>query len=158
MFGEILCWLGEACRCMQQGLCNQWPWTHSLLYQVRLFHNAILAASIWVSEMSAGGSWGAEERTEDLLISAAMWGDIPLLESLLENNADPNLPNAQGNSPLHIAAYYGETECASLLLSYKGELSVWRWRGGEVKTGSSGQIYGWLHSVCYDPPWQWSLY
>lgn len=89
--------------------------------------------------MSAGGSW---ERTEDLLISAAMWGDIPLLESLLENNADPNLPNAQGNSPLHIAAYYGETECASLLLSYKGELSVWRWRGGEVKTGSSGQIYG----------------
>lgn len=79
--------------------------------------------------MSAGGSWGAEERTEDLLISAAMWGDIPLLESLLENNADPNLPNAQGNSPLHIAAYYGETECASLLLSYKGELRVWRWRG-----------------------------
>lgn len=62
-----------------------------------------------------------EEKTEDLLASAAMWGDLTLLESLLENGADPNLPNTQGNPPLHVAAYYGELECASVLLSYKGE-------------------------------------
>lgn len=61
------------------------------------------------------------ERTEDLLASAAMWGDLTLLESLLENGADPNLPNTQGNPPLHVASYYGELECASVLLSYKGE-------------------------------------
>ena len=63
----------------------------------------------------------SEERTEDLLASAAMWGDLTLLESLLENGADPNLPNTQGNPPLHVASYYGELECASVLLSYKGE-------------------------------------
>lgn len=63
----------------------------------------------------------SEERTEDLLASAAMWGDLTLLESLLENGADPNLPNTQGNPPLHVASYYGEIECASVLLSYKGE-------------------------------------
>ena len=63
----------------------------------------------------------SEERTEDLLSSAAMWGDLTLLESLLENGADPNLPNTQGNPPLHVASYYGELECASVLLSYKGE-------------------------------------
>ena len=55
------------------------------------------------------------------LTAAAMWGDLELLESLLQNGADPNIPNSQGNSALHIAAYYGETECASVLLSYKGE-------------------------------------
>ena len=61
--------------------------------------------------------------SEDLT-AAAMWGDLRLLESLLENGADPNLPNTQGNSALHVASYYGETECASVLLSYKGECLV----------------------------------
>ena len=54
------------------------------------------------------------------LTSAAMWGDKELLESLLKNGADPNFPNHQGNSALHEAAYYGELECASILLEYKG--------------------------------------
>ena len=54
------------------------------------------------------------------LTSAAMWGDKELLDSLLENGADPNFPNQQGDSALHEAAYYGEIECASLLLDHKG--------------------------------------
>lgn len=54
------------------------------------------------------------------LTSAAMWGDKELLESLLVNGADPNFPNQQGNSALHEAAYYGELECASILLDHKG--------------------------------------
>lgn len=58
--------------------------------------------------------------SEDLT-AAAMWGDLNLLESLLENGADPNLFNSQGDTALHMAAYYGETECASQLLTFKGE-------------------------------------
>ena len=58
--------------------------------------------------------------TEDLT-AAAMWGDVDLLESLLQNGADPNLPNAQGNTALHVACYYGERECANILLNYKGQ-------------------------------------
>ena len=54
------------------------------------------------------------------LTSAAMWGDKELLESLLTNGADPDFPNQQGNSALHEAAYYGELECASILLDHKG--------------------------------------
>ena len=57
--------------------------------------------------------------SEDLT-KAAMWGNLKLLDSLLENGADPNFPNAMGNSPLHEAAYYGEIECANSLLEYKG--------------------------------------
>ena len=56
------------------------------------------------------------------LTAAAMWGDKELLESLLNGGADPNFPNAQGDSALHEAAYYGEVECASILLDHKGGL------------------------------------
>ena len=59
------------------------------------------------------------------LTSAAMWGDKDLLESLLAHGADPDFPNTQGDSALHEAAYYGEIECASILLEYKGS-GGWR--------------------------------
>ena len=59
------------------------------------------------------------------LTSAAMWGDKELLESLLTNGADPNFPNQQGNSALHEAAFYGELECASILLDHKGLCGRW---------------------------------
>lgn len=56
----------------------------------------------------------------DTLADAALFGNMVLLESLLENGADPNIPNSKGSYPLHEAAQYGETECASLLLAHKG--------------------------------------
>ena len=61
----------------------------------------------------------ASDLSEELT-KIAMWGDLKLLESLLENGADPNYPNAKGDSPLHEAAYHGEIECASVLLEYRG--------------------------------------
>jgi ankyrin repeat protein len=57
---------------------------------------------------------------DDLLAKAAMFGNREMLEELLVNGADPNLPDSNGNCPLHEAAQYGETECASLLLTHKG--------------------------------------
>ena len=59
------------------------------------------------------------------LTSAAMWGDKELVESLLISGADPNFPNHQGNSALHEAAFYGELECASILLDHKGMGGHW---------------------------------
>ena len=61
-----------------------------------------------------------EAPRDDLLEKAALFGNREMLESLLENGADPNIPSACGNFPLHEAAQYGETECASLLLAHKG--------------------------------------
>ena len=61
------------------------------------------------------------------LTSAAMWGDKDLLESLLAHGANPDFPNDQGVSALHEAAYYGEIECASILLEYKGSGGRRRW-------------------------------
>ncbi len=57
----------------------------------------------------------------EVLTAAAMWGNLKLLESVLENGADPNPPDSRGNIALHVACYYGETECASVLLHHKGE-------------------------------------
>lgn len=57
----------------------------------------------------------------DTLAKAALFGNKEMLESLLVSGADPNIPNSSGNCPLHEAAQYGETECASLLLAHKGD-------------------------------------
>lgn len=57
----------------------------------------------------------------ETLAKAALFGNKELLESLLENGADPNIPDSKGDYPLHQAAQYGETECASLLLAHKGK-------------------------------------
>ena len=62
-----------------------------------------------------------EDCTAEDLTAAAMWGDSQLLEGyLMNNNVDPNLLNAQGNTALHVASYYGERECANTLLTFKG--------------------------------------
>ena len=57
----------------------------------------------------------------EALATAALYGNKEMLESLLDGGVDPNTPNSSGNCPLHEAAQYGETECASLLLAHKGE-------------------------------------
>ena len=57
----------------------------------------------------------------ETLVKATFYGNKELLESLLENGADPNIPISNGNYPLHEAAQSGETECASILLAHKGE-------------------------------------
>ena len=64
---------------------------------------------------------GAPQDLTETLAKAALFGNKEMLESLLENDADPNIPNANGNYPLHEAAQYGETECASLLLAHRGQ-------------------------------------
>lgn len=66
---------------------------------------------------------GTAEDVSDTLAKAALFGNKEMLESLLDAGADPNIANASasgGNCPLHEAAQYGETECASLLLAHKG--------------------------------------
>ena len=62
---------------------------------------------------------GTQKEPKDL-IGAATWGDVNFLENCLQNGAEPNEKDEQGNTPLHVACYYGELECASVLLSYKG--------------------------------------
>lgn len=61
----------------------------------------------------------ASDVTEDLT-AAAMWGDVALLDGYLSNGADPNMPNQQRDTALHVACYYGERECANTLIDYKG--------------------------------------
>ena len=70
--------------------------------------------------MSSGSSGGELATIAEDLTAAAMWGEAQLLEGYLLNGVDPNLVNAQGNTALHVASYYGERECANTLLTFKG--------------------------------------
>jgi ankyrin repeat protein len=83
---------------------------------------------------------GAEEAGD--LSAAAMWGDKELLESLLKGGADPDFPNAQGDSALHEAAYYGEVECASILLDHKANVNI---------VGAGGKVRRNLYSITSVP-------
>jgi ankyrin repeat protein len=79
-----------------------------------------------------------DNTTEDIT-AAAMWGDVALLENFLANGADPNTRNSQGNTALHVACYYGERECASVLLNYKAEVNA---RGVDGKTPLHRAVLG----------------
>ena len=75
------------------------------------------------AETSATAMESAQKEPKNL-IGAATWGEVNYLEGCLQNGADPNEKDEQGDTPLHVACYYGELECASVLLSYKGSSSM----------------------------------
>ena len=61
----------------------------------------------------------ASDATEDLT-TAVRWGNLGVLQSLLESGADPNILNRCGCTALHVAAESGQTECAIVLINHKG--------------------------------------
>ena len=46
------------------------------------------------------------------------------MKLLLVNNADPNIPNASKNTPLHWAALNGKKEIVQLLLDSKADPNI----------------------------------
>ena len=47
---------------------------------------------------------------------AALWGDVEIVEVLLERGADPNVKDDNGQTPLHIAAQEGHVDVVRVLL------------------------------------------
>ena len=52
----------------------------------------------------------------DPYLNAARDGDVATLRALTNNGANPNNQDAYGNTPLSIAAHFGQTEAAELLI------------------------------------------
>ncbi len=53
----------------------------------------------------------------DPMLNAARDADVPGLRELLANGANANRSDAYGNTPLSIAAHFGQTEAAELLIT-----------------------------------------
>jgi len=51
-----------------------------------------------------------------LLVRSAQSGDVEAVKYLLEQEADVNLPNAEKNTPLHVAAFFGQVEVVKILV------------------------------------------
>ncbi|MHB0961505.1 MAG: ankyrin repeat domain-containing protein [Pirellulaceae bacterium] len=54
----------------------------------------------------------------DPMLNAARDGDVPELRKLLANGADANRSDAYGNTPLSIAAHFGQTAAAEFLITH----------------------------------------
>ncbi|NXY71190.1 BARD1 protein, partial [Glareola pratincola] len=70
---------------------------------------------------SPGGNTTARRnyKGETLLHVASIKGDLPAVEELLKNGADPNVKDNAGWTPLHEACNHGHKEVVELLLQYK---------------------------------------
>ena len=58
------------------------------------------------------------------LIDAAQNGDHPAVKALLTNDANPNMQDSCGKTPLHYAANYGIINIASTLLEHEADLTI----------------------------------
>lgn len=65
------------------------------------------------------------------LSSLAQAGDIGGVRALLDAGADPNTWNADGNSPLHIAALANNVELIEVLLDAGADIDRPRWSSGD---------------------------
>lgn len=57
------------------------------------------------------------------LIQAITGGNVHLLQALLQRGANPNVADADGNTPLHFAASFNDAQAIRLLLDYGADLS-----------------------------------
>lgn len=79
----------------------------------------LLNAKAEVNTRDAGG--------ETPLMSAAQHGDVKLVKLLIDSGADPNLATSgkrRGTTPLHVAARYGHTAVALLLIERSAKLDA----------------------------------
>ncbi|WP_088071867.1 ankyrin repeat domain-containing protein [Gottfriedia luciferensis] len=61
---------------------------------------------------------------QNTALHAAIAGakSIEIIEFLLTNGADPNLTDSEGNTPLHIAAFEGNSVIADLLVKFNAKI------------------------------------
>jgi len=64
----------------------------------------------------------AAQRTGQGLLQATEAGDIARMEALLTKGAEVNARNAQGWTPLHVAAAGGDPAVVALLLQYGADV------------------------------------
>ncbi|KAJ3049678.1 Glycerophosphocholine phosphodiesterase [Rhizophlyctis rosea] len=60
------------------------------------------------------------------LALACTYGHVKIVQSLLEHGIDPNAPNSDGETPLHLCARHGHLECLTLLVNGGGGSAPWK--------------------------------
>ena len=58
------------------------------------------------------------------LVAAIRNGDIRAIRKLLDNGADVNTRDAEGNTPLILASFYASPECVALLLENGADVNT----------------------------------
>ena len=82
--------------------------------------------------VAAGKDVNARDELEmTLLARSAMAGDIESVKYLLGQDADPNFPNGDENTPLHGAAFFGQVEVVKLLVESGADVNA---RNGSEET------------------------
>ena len=73
-------------------------------------------------------------RTNSLLIQAALWDNVDLLLDLLQEDHDINCVDSWGRTPLHAAAVSGNSKCLEVLINAGADINKQCGVRGENKT------------------------
>uniref|UniRef100_G1TG85 Ankyrin 1 n=1 Tax=Oryctolagus cuniculus TaxID=9986 RepID=G1TG85_RABIT len=76
-----------------------------------------------VPERVAGGGLSAQSGLTPLHVASFM-GHLPIVKTLLQRGASPNVSNVKVETPLHMAARAGHTEVAKYLLQNKAKVNA----------------------------------
>ncbi|KAM6581006.1 hypothetical protein CsatA_004780 [Cannabis sativa] len=71
-----------------------------------------------IGELLAEGEDEGDTNMDDNLLTVASTGNAALLDELLKAKLDPDIGDANGRTPLHIAASEGHKECVLVLLKH----------------------------------------
>ena len=75
--------------------------------------------------VAAGKDVNERDKTElTLLARSAMAGDVESVKYLLGQDADPDLPNGDANTPQHVAAFFGQVEVVKILVENGADVNA----------------------------------
>ena len=73
------------------------------------------------------GETGEQRETEPIaadLVTAIRNADVQAVRQLLDNGADVNARDAEGNTPLILASFYAGPECVELLIDKGADVNA----------------------------------
>jgi ankyrin repeat protein len=74
------------------------------------------------------------QRTNSLLVSAALWDNVDLLLDLLQEDHDIDCVDSWGRTPLHAAAVSSNSKCLQVLINAGANVNKQCGERGEIKT------------------------
>lgn len=156
---------GELKDYLAQKSARGWPYSPETTQIIRM---AVASGDIYALQLFLDNGWPIDRRDESslgmpLLMHACMQQQRGIARMLLEQGADPNVKDWDGDTGMHVAAFYGDIETMRLLHEFGGDVNAVNRQG---RTPSHSAVFSqntetlqWLEKSganVNDPAREWS--